>query len=93
MPTTQPLDEDAICDAIADEVAAAIPAHYTPAFRAQLVGLYVRQFLGVEGYDAIPSQTALAEAFGVTQQRISMMESIALARLYKHHSHTLRSEL
>lgn len=91
MPTTQPLDEDAICDAIASEVAAAIPAHYSPAFRAQLVGLYVRQFLGLES--SIPSQTALADAFGVTQQRISMMESIALARLYKHHSHTLRSEL
>lgn len=84
-------DDDLITDRLAEEVVSAIPAHYSPEFRQRLVSLYVRQRLGVE--PARASQRTLAEAFGVSPQRISEIEACALARLYLRHHHTLREEL
>ena len=91
MLTELPDDDDAIADRIAEEVVSAIPAHYSPEFRAKLVSLYVRQLLGIEPSRA--TQRALAETFGVTPQRIGEIECTALARLYRRHHHTLRDEL
>jgi len=84
---------DKITDRIADEVAAAIPAHYSPEFRAQLVGLYVRQALGLEPPPGSISCRALAETLGVSAQRVLEIEALGLSRIYRRHSHTLREFL
>lgn len=85
------LTDEQIEDALAEEVVAAIPAHYTPAFREALVSLYVRKMLGEEG--RITTRRALADCLGISDQRVAEIESLALARLYRKHHHTLREEL
>lgn len=74
------LTDEQFNDAIAAEAVAAIPANYSPEFRARLVSLYVRQLLGVVPQK--PSQRALAEALGEAPQRVSEIERRALAKAW-----------
>ena len=84
-------EDDAIAEALADEVLARIMAAHpqaTPAFRKKLVRLYMRQATGRESCPGKISQRALGSDLHLTYRRVSQIEADALAKL-RHHRHAL----
>ena len=86
---------DAIAERVADDVTSRILREHpasSPAFRKLLVRLYVRQAIGTEEPPGRITGAALAAHLGLAPQRLSEIQSTALARAY-HTYHTRFPEL
>lgn len=86
MSTPDPIDDDAIAEALADEVLDRILSAHpnaTAEFRKKLVRLYMRQATGREA--VAPSARSLAEYFGMTHQRVSETTTTALAKAWREY--------
>lgn len=86
LPPLDPHDDDAIAEAVADEVTARIMRDHptsSPAFRKRLVRLYIRQAVGSEAPSGKITGRSLAGYLGLAPQRLSEIEGSALARAWK----------
>lgn len=84
--TPEPPDDDAIADALADEVTERILAEHprsSPEFRKKLVGLYLAQATGREKPPGRISLNRLALHLGQDRHTLQQEQSRALAKLWR----------
>ena len=94
--TPDPLDDDAIAEALADEVTERILRDYPKAsgeFRLKLVPLYMARATGELGEAEPATRQRIGEAFGVSSQRALEIEAVGLARIFRRHGPVLREFL
>jgi hypothetical protein len=89
--TPDPLDDDAIADALADEMLDRASATFPgadPEFLIRIASLYLSQATGSVNR---PTHEQLAGVFGTSREYIGQVERNALAKLYRDHRDTLLS--
>lgn len=93
--TPEPDDDDAIADALADEMLDRASARFPGAdtdFVIRVAGLYLAQATGSAPRPGTEmTQETLADVFGVSREYISQIERNALAKLYRDHRDSLLS--
>jgi hypothetical protein len=83
---TEPTDDDAIATALADGVIALVDEshpHASPKFRRRIARLYLRQLTGTEKPPGRISNASVGSYIGLSRQRASETQQIALAKLYR----------
>lgn len=84
-PTPSP-DEDALATALADAAIALVEeSHPTapPVFRRRMARLYLRQLTGSEKPPGQIAAATVARSMGVSKQRGSEIQAVAIAKLYR----------